>query len=258
MRSILNTRSIAASAVILLAACGGDLPTSANQPSPSSFGDEGLAASFDEMSLGAASLGDQASAEAYADGALAIRLGAVPTEIAVKVAGQDYRYWAVITGIVERGPDGAELLKRSLVAWTGAPRPTAVLKAIARSDAAVFGRDDIPGDPGRAIGSWNDLERHHRFIAIDGSFGSVLHNIGPSCPNAERDTRFSCNLARFDVRMDGTFELAGDATVRLPIATAPDGVSGVVVRRTDGGSGGRPTATPSRPMPTRGVTPTRG
>lgn len=266
MRSRLNTRSIAATAVILLAACGGDLPTAV--PTDAATGDEGIAASLDEMAVSASLLGDDRSAEAYADGALAIRLGAVPTEIAVSVAGQEYRYWAVVTGIVERGPDGAELLKRSLVAWTGAPRPTAVLKAMARSDAAVFGRDDIPGDPGRATGSWNDLERAHRFIAIEGSFASIVNTIGPSCPNAERDARFACNLARFDVRMDGTFELAGDpaatprggagASLRLPIATAPDGVSGVVVRRTDGGGGGRPTAVPSRPMPGRGVTPTRG
>lgn len=258
MRGSCSPRSIAASLVIALAACGGDLPTSSLGTDPTVAGDEMVAASLDELSASAAMLGDDRSAEAYADGALAIRLGAVPTEIAVTIAGQGFRYWAVVTGIVERGPDGAELLKRSLVAWTGEPRPTAVLRAVARSDQATFGRDDIAGDPGRANGSWTDLERDHRFIAIDGSFASVLNGIGPACPNAEQDQRFACNLARFDVRMDGTFELTGDATVRLPIATAPDGVAGVVVRRTDGGRGGRPTATPSRPMPTRGVQPTRG
>lgn len=254
----LSPRLILATSLVVLAACGGDLPTSSIGTGSLPDGDESLAASFDELASGAALLGDDASAQAYADGALAIRLGAVPTEIAVTVAGQDYRYWAVITGIVERGDDGAELLRRSLVAWTGAPRPTAVLRAVARSDAAIFGRDDIAGDPGRANGSWNDLERQHRFVAIDGSFGSVVNSIGQACPVADRDPRFACNLARFDVRMDGTFELVGDATVRLPIATAPDGVAGVVIRRTDGGDGGRPTVNPGRPMPTRGLTPTRG
>jgi hypothetical protein len=258
MRRSYFSRSFTLAAVIVLAACGGDLPTSSVSSDPTVAGDEMLAASLDELSASAALLGDDRSAEAYADGALAIRLGAVPTEIAVTIAGQGFRYWAVVTGIVERGPDGAELLKRSLVAWTGEPRPTAVLKAIARSDAAIFGRDDVPGDPGRATGSWNDLERQHRFIAIDGSFASVVNAIGPVCPNAERDARFACNLARFDVRLDGTFELAGDATVRLPIGTAPDGVAGVVVRRTDGGRDPGPTVTPSRPVPTRGVGPVRG
>ena len=257
MRSLSFSRSVAVAAAFTLAACGGDLPTSAGN-SPVVAGDESLAASLDELSASASLLGDDRSAEAYADGALAIRLGAVPTEIGVTVGGQDFRYWAVITGIVERGPDGAELLKRSLVAWTGEPRPTALLKAIARSDEAVFGRDDAAGDPGRAIGSWNDLERNHRFIAVEGSFASVVNTIGPLCPVADRDQRFACNLARFDVRLDGTFEFAGDEVVRLPIATAPDGVSGVVLRRTDGGNGGRPTVTPSRPMPTRGVGPVRG
>lgn len=257
MRSLFLSRSVAIATAITLAACGGDLPTSTGSSSVVT-GDEALAASLDELSVSAAMLGDNRSAEAYADGALAIRLGAVPTEIEVSVDGQGYRYWAVVTGIVERGADGAELLKRSLVAWTGQPRPTAVLKAIARSDAAVFGRDDIPGDPGRATGSWTDLERDHRFFAIDGSFASVVNSIGPVCPYMENDARFACNLARFDVRMDGTFELAGDATVRLPVETAPDGVAGVVVRRTDGGHDRGPTATPGRPQPTRGVTPTRG
>lgn len=258
MRSPFFPKSLLAALTLLLAACGAELPSTGSELSPSGGEESSVAASLDELATNAALLGDDASAEVYADGALAIRLGAVPTEIAVSVGGQKYRYWAVITGLVDRGPDGAELLKRSLVAWTGAPRPTALLKAVSRSDAAIFGRDHIDGDPGRATGTWADLERAHRFIAIDGPFASVVTSIGPSCPNAEADARFVCNLARFDVRMDGTFELVGDATVRLPIATAPDGVAGVVIRRTDGGRGGRPTAVPGRPMPTRGVTPTRG
>jgi hypothetical protein len=133
-----------------------------------------------------------------------------------------------------------------------------VLRAVARSDAAIFGRDHFEGDPGRANGSWTDLERQHRFEAIDGSFASVVNSIGPVCPVADRDPRFACNLARFDVRLDGTFELVGDATARIPIATAPDGVAGVVIRRTDGGDGGRPTVNPGRPVQGRPLQPTRG
>ena len=107
MRSLSLSRSVAVAAAFTLVACGGDLPTSAGN-SPVVAGDESLAASLDELSASASLLGDDRSAEAYADGALAIRLGAVPTEIAVAVGGQDFRYWAVITGIVERGPDGAD------------------------------------------------------------------------------------------------------------------------------------------------------
>jgi hypothetical protein len=86
----------------------------------------------------------------------------------------------------------------------------------------------------------------------------VVKSIGPVCPVADRDLRFACNLARFDIRLDGTFELVGDANARIPIATSPDGVSGVVIRRTDGGSGGRPTVNPGRPVQGRPLQPTRG
>jgi hypothetical protein len=237
-------------ALALLAACGTELPTSSS-PLPDTES-ESIAMSLDVLAGDAAALGDQSAREAYADGALAIRLGAVPTEIAVEVGGETFRYWAVVTGIVDRGPDGAELLRRTLVAWTGDGRVDAVLRVVSRSDEAQFGRDHS-SDPGLALGSWVDLARQHRFTATQGSAATTLGQVGPACPNAERDQRFECHLARFDARIDGLFELNGDATVRLPIATSPDGIAGVVVRRTDGGRGGRPgTATPQRPMPTRG------
>jgi len=209
--------------------------------------------SLDQLASDAASIGDGASSEAYADGALAIRLGAEPTEILVQVNGEDQRYWAVVTGIVERGPGGAELLKRTLVAWTGETRVDAVLKVTSRSDEAAFGRDHVAGDPDVALGTWVDLARGHRFTAVEGSAATTLGQVGPECPNAERDQRFTCHLARFDARIDGVFELNGDATVRLPIATSPDGIAGVVVSRADGGTGGRPTPDRTgRPQPTRG------
>jgi hypothetical protein len=239
-------------ALALLAACGTELPTGSS-PLPDTES-ESIAMSLDVLAGDAAALGDESAREAYADGALAIRLGAIPTEIAVEVGGETFRYWAVVTGIVDRGPDGVELLKRSLVAWTGDGRVDAVLKVVSRSDEAQFGRDHSGRDPGMALGSWVDLARQHRFTAIEGSAATTLGQVGPECPNAERDQRFECHLARFDARIDGLFELNGDATVRLPIATSPDGIAGVVVRRTDGGTGGRPTTTarPGRPLPTRG------
>jgi hypothetical protein len=242
-------------AAVLLAACA-DSPTAStlgDTAVPATSADETVAASLDELSASASLQGDTRAASDYADGALAIRLGARPTEIAISVAGQDYRYYAVALGIVERAPDGAELLKRTVIAWHGGDRPDAVLRVMSRSDAALFGRDDIPGDPGRATGTWADLARQARFTAIDGSLATTLNSIGSPCPNVASDRRFACNLARFDMRMDGTFELVGDATYRVPIFSEAQGFSGVVVRRLDGGSGGRPTANPSRPLPTGGV-----
>lgn len=241
-------------ALTLLAACS-DLPTSTTTaaPAPSTGGEE-LALSLDELASQASLAGDPAAATDFADGALAIRLGAVPTEIAVNVEGQDYRYWAVAMGIIERAPDGAELLKRAVIAWTGDPRVTAAFRVMARSDEGYFGREDDPSDASRATGTFVDYERPARYVAVEGSLATALTSIGATCPNAARDTRFACNLARFMMRLDGTFEVATDATVRRPVFSEAAGIAGVVVRRTDGGRGGRPTTTarPGRPQPTRG------
>ncbi|HPF62214.1 MAG: hypothetical protein KC544_01625 [Gemmatimonadetes bacterium] len=248
-----STRTLLVAAA-LLAACA-DAPTVTGPDvvaPPTGTADEAVALSLDELAASASLAGDSRAASDYADGALAIRLGARPTEIAISVGGQDYRYHAVGLGIVERGPDGAELLKRTVIAWHGLDRPDAVLRVMSRSDAAIFGREDNPGDLGRATGTWADLARGARFVAIDGALATTLNSVAEPCPNAAADRRFACNLARFDIRMDGTFELVGDATARVPIASEAQGFAGVVVRRLDGGSGGRPTANPSRPQPTRG------
>jgi hypothetical protein len=241
----------ALAAMALLAACG-DLPTSGTAPfdAGAASADEELALSFDELSTQASLQGDAAAASDYADGALAIRLGVRPTEIAVMVDGQGYRYYAVVTGIVERIGDGPELLKRTLFAWTG-NRPTAVLRITSRSDEATFARDEDVNDLGKAVGRWNDLVRHARFEAIDGLANTSLNSVAGNCPVADRDTRFECNLARFDLRTDGTYELVGDATARHQIASTAPSIGGVVLKRTDGGRGGRPTVNPSRPMPHR-------
>jgi hypothetical protein len=240
-------------ALAMLSACG-DLPTGGSSTFDQSAGtpsaDEALAISFDEMSTQASLQGDAEAASDYADGALAIRLGVRPTEIAVMVDGQGYRYYAVVTGIVERAGDGPELLKRTLFAWTG-DRPEAVLRITSRSDEATFARDENVNDLGKAIGRWNDLVRHARFLAIDGVANTGLKSIAGPCPVAQRDVRFECNLARFELRTDGTYELAGDVTARHQIASSAANIGGVVLKRTDGGRGGRPTVSPSRPMPNR-------
>lgn len=234
-----------------LAACA-DLPTSGTTGAGPALPEatEEMALSLDELATQASLAGDTPAASDFADGALALRLGAEPTEIAVNVDGQDYRYWAVAIGIVERAPDGAELLRRAIVAWTG-DRPTAAFRVMARHDAAEFGP---PGDAGRATGTFVDFVRGARYQAVEGSLASEVTSIGGECPNAARDPRFACNLARFTMRLDATFEVTGDPVHRLPVFSEAAGIGGVVVRRTDGGDGGRPTTTarPGRPQPTRG------
>lgn len=238
-------------AALLLGACadGPTAPSTASTPTTAASGDAAIL--LDEMASDAARRGDGAASSDFADGALAIRLGVEPTEIAMAVGGQEYRYWAVVVGILQRRGGGDEVLTRRFVAWTGDPRPTAALRTLSRADQAVFARDDDPEDAGRATGTWVDFVRSARFAAIDGSIATVLNSVAGRCPNAASDPRFECHLARYDVRLDGTFELVGDADVRLPIATSPPSVAGIVIHRTDGGTGGRPGVTTSRPQPTR-------
>lgn len=238
-------------AALVLAACA-DAPTTPSGIEPAAPAATGDAAVLlDELASDAAARGDGGTSSDLADGALAIRLGAEPTEIAMAVGGQEYRYWALVIGILERQAGGAEALTRRFVAWTGDPRVSAALRTVSRADQAAFARDEDPADVGRAIGTFVDFVRSARFAAIDGSILTVLNSVAGSCPNAARDPRFECHLARYDVRMDGTFELVGDADVRLPIATSPPSVAGIVIHRTDGGSGGRPGVSVSRPQSTR-------
>ncbi len=247
------SRILPLAALAMLAACA-DAPTSSSPAGPTLGSDEELALSLDELAVQASLAGDEPAAIDFADGALAIRLGAEPTEIAVNVDGQDYRYWAVAIGIVERGGDGAELLKRAIVAWTGTPRPTSAFRVMARSDEAEFGRHDAVADTRWATGTFLNFARQVRYRAVEGSLASALTSIGGACPNAARDPRFACNLARFEMRLDAIFAAATDGVERLAVFSEAGGIAGVVVRRTDGGDGGRPTTTaqPSRPQPTRG------
>lgn len=241
---------LALGVAVALTACA-DLPTASNDNSmPPTTESETLALSLDEIAGDAALLGDPEAASDFHDGALALRLGAVPSEIGVTVAGEELRFRAIVTAIAMRGPDGADVMRRSIVAWRGVDRPEQVLRLAARADEAVFGPRDASADPARAIGTFADFARHVRLRATDGSLASRLETLGSVCPNGADDPRFACNLARFEMRLDGLFDTTNDPSTRVRISSEETGVSGVVIHRTDGGSGGRPTATPARPQPT--------
>lgn len=236
---------------VALTACA-DLPTSNSTSTLPPNETETLALSLDELASDAALLGDTEAATDFQDGALALRLGAVPSEIGVVVAGEEHRFRAVVTAIATRGPDGAEVMRRSIVAWRGADRPEQVLRLSALADESVFGNRDDVTDRAHAIGTYVDFARQVRLRAVDGSLASQLTSLAGPCPNGADDPRFACNLARFGVHLDGLFEVQNSSEALVRISTAESSVSGVIVRRTDGGSGGRPTPTanPARPQPT--------
>ena len=200
-----------------------------------------LEATLEQLAAEANSAGDVDAASAFGDGLLAVRLGVRPTELAVTVAGEPARYQAIVTGVAHSLDDGRIVIRRSLLAWRGEPRPQAILQVTSFSDEAAFG---FPSDlraevapVGRARGTWVNLARGHTFVGTSGPASVALVSTGEECPSLPRDTRIRCAVARYDVSIDGVFHLLPrrdarqtDQTTRIEIS-ADGGVAGVVVTR---------------------------
>lgn len=201
-----------------------------------------LELALEEMAAEANSAGDPDAAVAFNDGLSALRFGVRPTEIAVHIGDEVVRYKALVVGVVVLHDGTRELTRRSLVAWTGARRPTAILHATSFTDEAEFGfptdlasRSDVEG---RARGTWLELVRGHRFVATSGPVKMVVGSRGEPCPAVPPDAPLVCVVARWDVRLAGEFKLlprrdaraVSDATT-LEIATAADDMNGVVLSR---------------------------
>ncbi len=201
-----------------------------------------LELALEEMAAEANSAGDPDAADAFNDGLSALRFGVRPTEIAVHIGDEVVRYNALVVGVVVRHDGTRELMRRSLVAWTGNRRPMALLQATSFTDEAEFGFPaDLAARPdveGRARGSWLDLVRGHRFVATSGPVKMVVRGTGEPCPSVPADAPVICVVARWDVRLEGLFKLllrrdargVSDATT-LVIATAADDMNGVVLSR---------------------------
>ncbi len=224
-------------ALVALAGC--DSAPAAPEEDPA---DAGLELALEQMAAEANSAGDGDAAIAFNDGLSALRFGVRPSEIGVQIDGELVRYQALLVGIAVRQHDGRELMRRSLIAWTGEPRPTAILHASSFSDEAQFGYPaDLAtrADPvGRARGTWLDLVRGHRFVATSGPVAMVLGGTGEPCPAVPADAPLLCVTARWDIRLEGTFHLLpsrdarqADDGIRMVIGTSADGVSGVVLSR---------------------------
>lgn len=187
----------------------------------------------------AARSGDSERAEALSHGARALRWGIRPSRIEVKVKNETYRYLAIVVGVVRQRADGERVLVRSLVAWTGRP-PTALLHVISTSDQALFGHPDNgngnDGGPEGARGQWKDLVNHELWVATAGSANLELLGIGDACPVQPPSVALRCVLARYDIRINGKFQLAGTGGPDGPpieIHTNADGVHGVVIKPAD-------------------------
>lgn len=180
----------------------------------------------------AAQGGDTARAEALRDAANAVRLGIRPSQIEVKIKNEKYTYLAVVIGRERRSSTGQAVLIRSLVAWTGRPT-SALLHVIQASDHGLFGGNGNGSDngPGGARGQWKDLAAHELWVATAGSSDIELKGTGDTCPAPASTLR--CVLAKWDVRVNGSFQLVGDggpAGNPIEIHTNADGVNGVVIK----------------------------
>lgn len=194
-------------------------------------------AAIEQAGTEAALRGDAERAEVLRHGATALRWGIRPSRIEVKVHNETYTYLAIVVGKVrERG--GERVLVRSLVAWTGRP-PTALLHVISASDQALFGHSDNgngSGGPDGARGQWKDLVNHELWVATAGSADLELLNTGDACPVQPPGLVLRCLLARYDVRINGSFQLLGNGGPDgspIEIHTSADGVVGVVLKPAD-------------------------
>jgi len=180
----------------------------------------------------AAQGGDTARAEALRDAASAVRLGIRPSQIEVKIKNEKFTYLALVIGRERRSASGEAVLIRSLVAWTG--RPTrALLHVIQASDHGLFGGNGDGSDngPGGARGQWKNLAANELWVATAGSSDLELKGTGAASPTPVATLR--CVLAKWDVRVNGNFQLVGDGGPDgnpIEIHTNADGVNGVVIK----------------------------
>lgn len=228
----MSSRSIAGVGLAVL--CG----LTACAEGPTNPGQEGELApelALEQMAVEANRDGAPDDAAAYSGGALALRLGIRPSEIEVQIGDEKAIYRAVMVGIVRVNRAGERVLMRSLLAWTGTRRPTAILQVSSRSDAALFGhpedRSNLADTPGRALGVWADLVNRRRWIATAGSADMTVLGLGNPCPTPRSAAGVLCTLAEFDIRITGSFvpARAGEPGEHLEIHTSASEVNGVVL-----------------------------
>jgi hypothetical protein len=168
--------------------------------------------------------GDADRAEALRHGTDALRWGIRPSVIEVKIRDNTARYAAIVVGLVRRGGEGEPVLVRHLVAWTGRP-PTALLQVTSKSDQALFAST--------ARGHWKDLVNRDVWVATAGSADLELAGTGDACPTQPPAAALRCDLASFDIRINGSFQLlmpVGPDGPPIAIQTSAAGVHGVVIK----------------------------
>lgn len=194
-----------------------------------------LAVAFDGMAADANRGGDAEGAASLSAGSVALRMGVRPILIDVVIDGETVRHHALVAA-VSRTIDGEPRLLRTLFAWTGGRRPTAVLEVGILGETGSFDPTASTEPVGRARGVYRNLVDRFRWVASTGDATIALAGIGEPCgrPLSE-NPNISCRKARFDILVDGLFHqrVIGSVEpvdgVAHRIYTEADGVPGVVV-----------------------------
>ena len=217
---------------LLASACqDGAAPVTPSEPDQVSLE---VQAAVEQAGLEAELSGDADRADVLRHGVRALRWGIRPTEIEVKIHNETFTYLAIVVGRVHQRGD-QRILVRSLVAWKGRPL-AALLNVTSASDHALFGHPgngNGNGGPDGARGQWKNLSAHELWVATAGTVDIELLNIGDACPMQPAAIGLRCVLARWDVKVNGNFQLMGqDGPGGSPIEihTNPDGVVGVVLK----------------------------
>lgn len=198
--------------------------------------DADLAASLDAMAAEANQNGDADAATAFSGGALAVRAGVQPSEISILINDEAVTHKALVFAVARGGPQGQQVLMRSLIAWSGTEVRETILDVLLLADQAQFGHPSQMVPQGRARGWFADLVERVRYLATGGSAGIQVAELGAPCGRAAPDNpSIRCRKARFDVQVDGDFhrrapgDPAESPETRLTIETDATGVAGIIV-----------------------------
>jgi hypothetical protein len=205
--------------------------------------DAELEAAFDQMASDANRQGDAETAADFSTAAMAVRFGIEPTTIGVTVGDKSERYLAFVHAVKRQLENGETVSHKTLIAWAGGRRPTAVLRLSTVSERGTLSFP-TPGENGErpdprthALGTWHDRVTGKMWVATSGTAGIAQKSTGGPCPRQPpTDRGVQCTTATFAVALNGEFHpiVARDRreiarNTKLNISTAAESVNGAVL-----------------------------
>jgi hypothetical protein len=184
---------------------------------------------FDDLMAHATREGRIERAEILRQGALAISSGVAPSEIDILFRDRTLACQAIVVGVRRPGPDGGQVLDRSLIAWTGTPVSGALQVSTVADTAAFDAPWSVEARP-PARGAWQDLAADEFWVTPVGSVEIRLAATDEGTPlPVPGGGRYL--PARYDLRIHGMLARRGGPGPAFPIHAEAKAVQGVVVSR---------------------------